>query len=138
MWRVIGLAAVVIGISGAGAALAVGPFDGTWNAVVSCTTVGDVEGYTWRFPVKIQNGSLSGKWVNSADPQNFGVLGGAVSVSGDARLTMGGSTGQPEYNVHHVGLHTPIRWTANAHFDATSGSGKRNEHRPCELSFSKG
>ena len=105
--------------------------------MIVCADYGDVKGYTWRFPARVHDGELSGKYVNPRDALNFGVLTGAIGAGGDALLTMSGSTGPPEYNVHHTGLHTKIRYTASAHFDAQSGSGKRLEQRPCELSFSK-
>jgi len=137
MRRITGLAAVVMAMGGAGAALASGPFDGTWNAVVDCPAVGDVDGYTWRFPVRVQDGKLSGKWSSPSDPQNFGELGGTIAANGDAELMMTGSTGPEAYSVQHVRPHMLIRWRANAHFEKTSGAGKRVEQRPCDLSFSK-
>jgi hypothetical protein len=117
--------------------LAAGGFDGTWNVVIVCADYGDVKGYTWRFPGRVRDGQLSGKYVNPGDALNFGELSGTIGASGNALLTMVGSTGPSEYNVHHEALHTKIHYTASAHFDAQSGSGKRNEQRPCELSFSK-
>ena len=117
--------------------LAASPFDGTWSVVVVCSDVGDVKGYTWNFPAHVRGGQFSGKFVNSDDSLNYGVLTGAIGASGDALLTMNGSAGSPVYNIRHAPQYTKIHYTASAHFDATSGSGTRTEQRPCSLSFTK-
>jgi hypothetical protein len=88
--------------------------------------------------VRVQGGHLSGKYVNPNDPGNYGVLNGSIGAGGDATLTMTGRTGVPAYAVKHVAKHSPIHYTASAHFDATSGSGKRIQQRSCDLSFAKG
>ena len=117
--------------------LAASGFDGAWNVVIVCGDSGDVKGYTWRFAAEIRNGVLSGKYVNPNDAMNFGLLSGTIGAGGDAQLTMSGSTGPSAFNVHHEAPHTKIHYTAAAHFDARSGSGKRNEQRSCDLSFAK-
>jgi hypothetical protein len=68
---------------------------------------------------------------------NFGELTGTIGAGGDGLLTMRGSTGAPVWNIHHESAHTTLHYTASAHFDAQSGSGKRIQQRPCDLSFSK-
>ena len=136
----LGLAAVLVAVSAVGPStpgVAAGGFDGKWNVVVACADYGDVKGYTWRFSARVRGGELVGKYVNPSDPLNYGELTGAIGAGGDALLTMRGSTGHSEYNVHHEAPHTKIDYTASAHFDAQSGSGKRLIQRPCELSFSK-
>jgi hypothetical protein len=50
---------------------------------------------------------------------------------------MNGRTGVPSYNIHHEGLHTTIHYTVSAHFDATTGSAKRIDQRPCDFTFAK-
>jgi len=129
----VGLAAM----TSAGNSWAAGVFDGEWNVIVNCPTVGDVEGYVWRFPARVRNGRLVGRYVNPSDPENYGVLGGTLGDGGDALLTMTGRTGLPAYSVHHEAKHSPIHYSANAHFNATSGSGKRVQQRSCDLSFAK-
>jgi hypothetical protein len=127
-----------VAMASSGDVLATGDFDGGWNVTVNCPTEGDVDGYVWQFPARVQNGRLSGKYVNPRDPENYGVLSGAIGAGGDATLTMTGKTGVPAYSVRHVAKHSPIHYTASAHFDTTSGSGKRVEQRSCDLSFAKG
>ena len=117
--------------------LAAEPFDGTWRAVVVCADVGDVKGYTWRFPVTVRAGQLLGRYVNPSDPQNSGTLSGKIGQSGTALLSMRGQTGKPEYSLAHIAAHRSFDYTANVQFDGASGSGQRIGQRPCDLSFSK-
>lgn len=131
------LVAIVV-MASRGSAGAAGGFDGDWNATVSCSTEGDVEGYVWKFPARVQNGHLSGKYVNPNDHDNYGILSGSIGAGGDATLLMTGRTGLPSYSVKHVARHSPIHYSANAHFDANRGFGKRIQQRPCDLTFSKG
>lgn len=137
----LGVSAVLVGLGAALGAptggVAAGAFDGTWNATVICADYGDVKGYSWSFPVRVRGGALSGKYVNPNDALNFGELSGTIDGGGNALLTMNGSTGLSEYNVHHEAAHTRVHYRASAHFEAQSGAGKRLEQRPCDLSFSK-
>jgi hypothetical protein len=123
--------------SSAGPAFAAISYDGSWNVVVICPDSGDVQGYTWRFPAQVRAGEFSGKFVNPRDPQNYGVLSGAISSTGDALLTMNGIAGPPVYNIHHAPKHSNIHYTATVHFDARNGSGNRNGEKVCSLTFSK-
>jgi hypothetical protein len=50
---------------------------------------------------------------------------------------MAGRTGPEQRSFGHQMPGVPFRYTVDAHFDAKSGSGKRNEQRPCALTFSK-
>jgi len=117
--------------------LAASPFDGAWSVVVACSDFGDVKGYTLRFPANVRGGRFSGRFVNPTDSLNYGDLTGAIAASGDALLTMNGSAGAPDLNLHHAARYSRMHYTASVHFDATSGSGKRIEERPCSLSFAK-
>lgn len=120
------------------ASLAAGAYDGTWNVNVNCPDSDDAKGYTWDFTAEVSGGHISGKWVSSHDSGNHVVMTGAIGASGDALLSFNGSTGPSEYAVHHLAPHSPLHFTASAHFDARSGSGSRNGHwRACSLAFSK-
>ncbi len=52
-------------------------------------------------------------------------------------MTMVGRTGPEEMTLYHERPGSPIRYTANVHFDARGGFGKRNERRACTLTFTK-
>ena len=112
-------------------------FDGTWSAVVVCADVGDVKGYTWRFPVNVRAGQLLGRFVNPSDPLNSGTLSGKIGQNGNALLSMHGLTGKPVYSLAHVAAHRNFDYTASVQFNGASGTGQRVGQRPCDLSFSK-
>ena len=119
-----------------GLAAGAGPFDGTWSVQVDCPSLGDVEGYNWRFPAQVSSGVMSGLYrspTNSA----MGRISGRIRPDGAALLTVVGRTGPEQVAVGHERPGTPFRYTVDAHFDARSGSGKRNERRACALTFNK-
>jgi hypothetical protein len=120
-----------------GHAAGAGPFDGMWNVEVDCPDVGDVRAYDWRFPAEVSSGVVSGHY-QSPTSEAMGNLSGRIRPDGEALLTVVGKTGWDPYSVGHVGPGTKFHYTANVHFDARSGSGKRNELRACTLTFTKG
>ena len=119
-----------------GIAAGAGPFDGTWTVEVDCPRVGDIEGYNWRFQAQVSSGLLSGLYRSPTDSA-MGRLSGRIRPAGGAVLTMVGRTGPEPYAVGHVRAGTPFRYTASAHFDGRSGSGKRNEQRARALMFTR-
>jgi hypothetical protein len=114
-----------------------GPFDGTWNVEVDCPDVGDVRGYNWRFPAQVSSGVVSGHY-RSPTNEAMGNLSGRIRPDGQALITVVARTGPGEVAIGHVRPGTPFRYTANVHFDAHSGFGKRNERRACALTFTRG
>jgi hypothetical protein len=119
-----------------GLAAGAGPFDGTWNVEVDCADVGDVRGYNWRFPAQVSSGVLTGHY-QSPTTAAMGEFRGRIRPDGSGLITVVARTGPEEYAVGHLRPGTPFRYTANVHFDAHSGFGKRNELRPCTLTFTK-
>jgi hypothetical protein len=113
-----------------------GPFDGVWAVQIDCPNVGDVEGYTWRFPAEVSSGFISGLY-RSATNSALGHITGHIRPDGGALLMMYGRTGSQQRALGHESPGTPFRYTVDAHFDASGGSGKRNEQRPCALTFNK-
>jgi hypothetical protein len=120
-----------------GPAASAGAFDGTWTAEADCSNVGDAKGYNWRFPVQVTSGALTGSY-HSPTNEAMGNLSGRIRPDGEALLTLVGRTGPVDVSVGHVRPGTPFRYTANVRFDAHSGFGKRNELRPCTLTFTRG
>ena len=113
-----------------------GPFDGIWTVEVDCPSIGDVEGYSWRFPAEVSSGFMSGLF-RSATNTAVGHLTGHIRPDGGAVLMMFGRAGPQKRALGHEPPGTPFRYTVDAHFDASDGSGKRNEQRPCALTFNK-
>jgi len=111
-------------------------FDGAWNVEVDCPDVGDVSGYDWRFSANVTSGALTGSY-HSPTNEAMGKLTGRIGPDGESLLTLVGRTGPVPMSIGHVRPGTPFRYTANVHFDARSGFGKRNERRACTLTFTK-
>jgi hypothetical protein len=112
------------------------PFDGVWDVQINCPSVGDVEGYAWRFPAEVSSGFMSGLFRSSTNSA-VGHITGNIHPDGGALLMMYGRTGPQQRALGHDRPGTPFRYTVDAHFDAHGGSGKRNEQRPCALTFNK-
>ena len=135
------LAAAAVGVALAFAPVeralaAAGPFDGIWTVEVDCPSVGDVEGYSWRFPAEVSSGFMSGLY-RSATNSAMGHITGRIHPDGEALLTMFGRTGPEQFASGHERAGAPFRYTVDAHFDGNSGSGKRNERRACALTFNR-
>jgi hypothetical protein len=111
------------------------PFDGAWNAEVVCPTSPSGQGYTWRLPVRIAEGTLSGIY-HSPTTDAEGELSGWVRPDGKAIVSVIGQTGRDE-SIAHVRPGTRFRYTANVQFNGGSGSGQREQLRPCVLNFSR-
>jgi hypothetical protein len=122
--------------AGRGSAAGPGSFDGMWNVAADCPDAGDVRGYNWRFSAQVSGGVLSGHYQSPTNSA-MGTLTGRIRPDGRALLTMVGRTGPEEVALYHERPGTSFRYTANAHFDASSGSGARNGPRACALTFTK-
>jgi hypothetical protein len=112
------------------------PFDGTWNLEVVCPMSADAQAYTWRLPVRVASGVLSGTY-HSPTNEGQGIFGGRVKSDGGAVVSVSGRTGPEEYSVGHVRPGTPFHYTANVQFSGGSGSGQRQQLRPCTLTFTR-
>lgn len=111
------------------------PFDGAWNAEVVCPASAHGQGYTWRLPVQISAGTLSGTY-HSPTTAAEGELGGWVRPDGKAIVGVAGLTGQDQ-SIGNVRPGTRFRYTANVQFNGDSGSGQRQQFRPCSLNFTR-
>ena len=122
---------------GTSVAPAATPFDGTWNVVVSCTQAPDgARGYRWQFTAQVRDGSLVGQY-NQPGNIPSGTLRGQIEPTGVAHLTMQGLTGDPDYALKRVRAGSTIHYTVTAQFNTRSGTGTRDQARPCSLSFSR-
>jgi hypothetical protein len=128
--------ALLIGEPGPTLAAGANPFDGTWNLEVVCPMSADAQGYTWRLPVRIASGVLSGKY-HSPTNEAQGVFSGQVRPDGGAIVSVSGRTGPDEYSVGHVRPGTRFHYTAKIQFSGGSGSGERQQLRPCTLTLSR-
>jgi hypothetical protein len=119
------------------AAHAAGTFDGDWNATLTCPKAPDgAWGYTYQFPVEIQENVLHGEH-GVRDAAGWLTLDGKIEPDGSATLVAQGLTNAPPYAVGHVDKKTPYTYEVAAQFDAASGSGSRTTARKCDIVFVK-
>jgi uncharacterized caspase-like protein len=107
-------------------------FDGSWNVTLSCAKQGATLGYT-RFLTAVVTDSI----FHAEDPTPRLAIDGEIATDGKATLIAKGLTGGPAYAIGHENEGTPYRFTVDAQFDGSRGTGKRNEVRPCNLIFAK-
>lgn len=118
-------------------AVSSGPFDGSWSVIVACSQAPDgAKGYNWSFTADVRDGRLLGQYSKPGLVPSA-TLSGQIQAKGEAVLRMDGLSGDPDHAAYHVNAGTPFHFTANARFADRSGSGKRNEVRPCDLTFAK-
>jgi hypothetical protein len=111
------------------------PFDGKWDVVVSCANASGALGYTRSLVATVTNGVLHGEDQSNGRP--LIALDGEIGANGKATLSAHGFTGQSAYTLGNVKAGTPYAYTVDAKFERTHGTGKRNEARPCNLTFAK-
>ncbi|MGG5821197.1 hypothetical protein [Falsiroseomonas sp. HW251] len=119
-------------VAGGAAAQAPSAFDGTWDVTVACTNAADgALGYTLRFPARVEAGLLVGDYRGDGTLH----LEGPIRPDGTARLRAVGTTGDPNRAVGRVPRQSDYRYTVEARFAGNSGTGRRLETRPCDLTF---
>jgi hypothetical protein len=112
-------------------------FDGKWLTTVSCPAARDALGYSYQFISTVKNGVLRGLHGTEGEPGSL-EIDGTIPPDGNASLYAKGRTGSKEYV---PGRDTPrgteYGYNIEAHFDGSTGTGKRLEGRPCSLKFAK-
>ena len=73
----------------------------------------------------------------STGKPNWLLIDGKIAPDGKATLTAKGLTGDAVYSVGGIKAGSPYAYTIDAQFERIRGKGKRNELRPCTLSFAK-
>jgi hypothetical protein len=126
-------AAVCAGLAVMTAAHAAGTFDGDWNVTLTCPKdAAGASGYTYRFPVEIQQSVLHGEH-GTQGAGGWLTLEGTIEPDGSATLLAQGLANSPA----HTPGKTPYAYEVNAQFDAASGSGSRRSMRKCDFVFAK-
>lgn len=112
-------------------------FDGDWLTTVSCADAQDALGYSYRFVSTVKDGALYGLHGALDEPGSLAITG-KIGSDGTAKLYADGRTGSKEYV---PGRDTPrgteYGYDIEAHFDASRGTGRRLEGRPCTIAFDK-
>lgn len=113
-----------------------GPFDGTWDTTVSCSNTQGAQGYSYRFSSVVKEGQLHGERGTKGQP-GWLQLEGKITSDGVGKFYANGLVGAPEAAVGHRPAGTDFGYHVDAKFSGDSGTGKRVEGRPCELTFAK-
>ncbi|PVX71618.1 hypothetical protein [Paraburkholderia unamae] len=122
-------------LAGAPSAHAEGTFDGGWNVTLTCpASAQGARGYTYRFPVEIQESVLHGEH-GVRETGGWLTLDGSIEPDGSATLIAQGLANAPASAKGRTSGSTPYRYTVNVQLDATSGSGTRASARKCEYAF---
>jgi uncharacterized caspase-like protein len=124
------------GAAASGTANKTADFDGKWDVTIACANQGSVLGYTRYLTADVADGVLNAE-DQSTGKSNWIVMNGAIAKDGKARLNVKGLTGDTKFSVGQIKAGTEYRYTVDAQFDGTRGSGKRNEVRACNLTFAR-
>ena len=111
-------------------------FDGRWDMTVSCADSGNAKGYTRILSATVKDGALRAEDQPSGKP-NWLLIDGDIAGDGKATLTARGLTGDSVYTLGGAKPGSPYSYTIDATFERDRGTGKRNELRPCTVTFAK-
>ena len=111
-------------------------FDGDWNVMIVCPAGESARGYRIEFPGRVKDGTLHAVRGAEGSPDSLR-MEGEIKPDGSALFVANGRTGDPKYSVGGVVSSTPYMFTVKAQFDGSSGIGKRQELRPCDVRFAK-
>lgn len=109
-------------------------FDGNWLTTIACSNFAEAKGYTWQFYSQVRHGTLQGQYGTPGRPSSV-TLTGQIQSNGAAMLVARGLSGDPDYTVGHVAQASPFFYHIAAQFQGAHGSGKRQETRPCDVTF---
>jgi len=112
-------------------------FDGAWVVALECPDLTDgsgVKGYAFRFPATVKDGRLRAQRLAEEAPGSLR-LEGTIGADGQAQLSAHGRTAGAEYSLKGSQPGTPYGYGVEARFEASRGSGRRDEGRPCTFTF---
>ena len=111
-------------------------FDGKWDVTILCQDYGKALGYTRLLTAVVANGLLRAEDQSTGRP-DWVAMEGEIGKDGKTKLSARGFTGNPKYTPAENKPGTPYTYTVDAQFVGSSGTGTRNELRPCKLTFAK-
>jgi hypothetical protein len=122
-------------VAPAGAVARTKEFDGKWDVTVKCMNASGALAYTRNLTATVADGVLHGE--DQSDGRPLLAIDGEIPAGGKATLNAHGFTGDSSFSVGNVRRGSPYAYTIDAQFERNRGSGKRNELRPCNLTFAK-
>jgi class 3 adenylate cyclase len=112
-------------------------FDGIWGVTIVCPAGADgVSGYTMQFDAQVKDGEFHGQYGAEGAAGSLAVSG-TLQPDGTALLNANGLTGDPARTIGRLQRGSPYAFHATARFEASRGTGRRVELRPCDLTFVK-
>jgi len=111
-------------------------FDGNWNVTITCPAGDGARGYRIEFPGRVKDGALLAVRGTEGSANSLR-MEGDIKPDGSALLFAHGHTGEPIYSVGNLPASTAYKFTVKAQFEGSSGVGKRQELRPCDVRFTK-
>ena len=134
------LAAVLAQPAPAQAAATGSAYDGAWTITLNCPSVdsrqGPVQGYEFAFPATVAAGRLAARHGSEGAPSSL-AYEGQVADDGTITIRASGVTGPSTYAIGKVAQGTPYTYTMRGRLDASSGTARRIEGRPCTATFSR-
>jgi hypothetical protein len=113
-----------------------GKFDGEWDVNISCPPAGKAGAYA-RYVMAVVKDSVFHAELLTPGTPGWLVMSGKIGANGKTSLMAKGLTGNPAATINNAKAGSPYGFTVSAQFDSASGTGKRNEIRPCDLKFAK-
>jgi hypothetical protein len=116
----------------------VGRFDGKWNVKVECPKHPDgAFGYVIGLVAEVKDGFLRGEKA-AEGPVGEIRIQGIIQPDGTAKFEVKGYTGDdPKFLLKGVRTRTSYEYDVAAHFEGSRGTGRRLQHRPCVLTFTR-
>jgi len=111
-------------------------FDGKWTVTISCTEAGKGLGYNKILLGAVTDGKFHAEDGVQGKPNSL-AIDGDIEADGKAFLIAKGLTGSSKFTINNSKEGSAYSYTVNAQFDGSSGTGKRNELRPCNLAFAR-
>jgi hypothetical protein len=111
-------------------------FDGAWLTTWTCPPAGQALGYSFQFITQVKDGAIHGTHGTPGERGSM-VIDGKVETGGDAAIFGKGVVGASAFAVGGQAAGTPFSFHGSAHFEKSTGTGKRIEGRICNVTFQK-
>ena len=110
-------------------------YDGKWLTRLTCPASGRAQAYSMEFSGEVRDGAYRGRNGTAGEPGSL-VVEGRIIAEGTAAFLFKGIVGSTATS-GGAAVGTPFLFHALAQFERGSGTGKRVEFRPCNLTFAK-
>lgn len=137
--RFLGAGFLFAAIGAAAFAEPASPFDGKWDATLTCPPHHedeDAKGYVHRFPVEVRNAVVRGVHGAEGEP-GWHLLTGTIAKDGNAALSLEGIVNHPDHSVNNAYRGKSYSYRVRATFEPSVGTGQRVGKRKCSFRFDR-